>query len=86
MAIVFFEFLYVLINPSFISIGNSFKILVIELVNIAIFVFMGKSLTFSYYKSLLIQYAKIAVKKSKIISNQNNIANDGRSNYSSSIM
>lgn len=86
MAVVFLEFLYVLINPSFISIGNSFKILVIELLNIGIFVVLGRSLTFSYHKSLLIQYAKIAVKKSRIVSNQNNAANEDRSNYTSSIM
>jgi len=57
------EFLYLLINPSFLSIQNIPLIALIQVVNITIFIALGRSITMSYYKSLLIQYAKISVKK-----------------------
>lgn len=76
MIVVFFlEMLFLLINPGFISIKNIIVLGIVEIANILIFLFLGRSITSSYYRSLLIQYAKISVKKSKILSSQesNNI-------------
>ncbi|MEW5820757.1 MAG: hypothetical protein AB1782_11240 [Cyanobacteriota bacterium] len=76
MGVFFLEFLYALLTPSFIALNNIHILIIVQLMNIGLFVVLGRSITHSYYKSLLIQYAKISVKKSKILSTKNDLNND----------
>ena len=86
MCVVFMELLFLLINSSFISINNILTIGFIECINIFFFIALGRALTFSYYKSLLIQFAKISVKKSKILSSRNSSSSSITDNFSTSMI
>lgn len=86
MGVLFLEFVYLLLIPSSIAFKNILAIVLIQVVNIVIFIFLGRSLTFSYYKSLLIQYAKISVKKSNKPDGKNESLSGSPSKYSVSMM
>lgn len=86
MGVYFLEFAYLVLNSSFISFSNIHIIGIIQIINIALFIALGRSLTFSYYKSLLIQYAKISVKKSKILSSQNDLPSSSTDNFTVSLI
>jgi hypothetical protein len=80
------EFLYLLLNPAFISFKNIHILLFLQLINITIFVSLSRALTFAYYKSLLIQYAKISVKKTSTTAEKINFSGTTPNNFSSSMI
>lgn len=68
MIIFYLEIFFLLLNPTFFSLKTLPLILVLEIINICMFIIVGRFLTFSYYKSLLIKHAKIAANKSILVS------------------
>jgi hypothetical protein len=86
MVLIFLESIFLLLKPSLLSLNNIPLIAVIQIINIGMFIAIGKSLTSAYYKSLLIQYAKISVKKSSQSQEQANIFAEKSNKVSFSIL
>lgn len=82
IAAVFLEAVYLFVFPENFSISNIIKLVIVEIINIAIFVILGRSITRLYYKSMLIQYAKISVKKPANTSGKNDLFTNNSDKFS----
>lgn len=84
MCALFLEIAYIVVFPEVISFKTIPIIIIVQLINIAFFALIGKSITGSYYKSLIIQNAKISIKKNNTNFNNEGLKENKPNNFYSS--